>query len=276
MLKHILATTALATLLATGPHAQTTTGTARDAAEGEAAPLVQDEGGAGTGVEGGASAVVGGAANAQDATVMPDPATTAQDGVALPMDGAAPGQAAGGATGPGVANEGTDPVPPGGGATDSAEDAGTAGEGGTEAAETADPVVTEGAGAGAAETVETTTAPTQTEGATTGATEGALAQEGWSPVELGAVSTERLVGQNIVTNDDETIATIEEVFLDDAGQVGSLVARFGGFLGFGSNRVELQPDEIEIMSNEGDELLVRTGLTPESIEGRPEYQGSSE
>lgn len=278
---HILATTALATLLATALHAQTATGTASDAAEGEAPPLLQDEGEAGTGVEGGASAIVGGATNAQEVTVMPDPATSAQDGVAPPMEGAAPGeQAVGGATGAAAANDGSEAD---GGAADAAEAETTApavtGEaetGATENVETTTvPVETEEAQTGAAQEAETA-APLVTEGAETGAAEGALAEEGWSPVDLGAVSTERLVGQEIVTNDVETIATIEDVLIGASGEVESVVARFGGFLGFGSNRVELQMDEIEIMGNEGDELMVRTSLTPESIETRPEYEEEAE
>jgi hypothetical protein len=40
--------------------------------------------------------------------------------------------------------------------------------------------------------------------------------------------------------------------------------------------VRLEADELEIMRDENDELLVRTSLTPESIEGRPEYQDEAE
>jgi hypothetical protein len=197
------------------------------------------------------------------------------------MEGAAPGeQAVGGATGAAAANDGSEAD---GGAADAAEAETTApavtGEaetGATENVETTTvPVETEEAQTGAAQEAETA-APLVTEGAETGAAEGALAEEGWSPVDLGAVSTERLVGQEIVTNDVETIATIEDVLIGASGEVESVVARFGGFLGFGSNRVELQMDEIEIMGNEGDELMVRTSLTPESIETRPEYEEEAE
>ncbi len=94
----------------------------------------------------------------------------------------------------------------------------------------------------------------------------------WAPVDLASFSTDRLIGANIVTAGDETVATIEDVLIRDDGTVDNIVARFGGFLGFGANRVLLTMDEIEVLQDPNENLLVRTSLTPESIEARPVYE----
>lgn len=92
-------------------------------------------------------------------------------------------------------------------------------------------------------------------------------------IDISEVSVDRLMGADITTMDDETIASVEDVIITDDGEVESLVAKFGGFLGFGSNEVLLTPDEVTLMEDEDGSLIVQTTLTPESIEDRPEFEG---
>lgn len=95
----------------------------------------------------------------------------------------------------------------------------------------------------------------------------------WTATDLATVSTDRLMGANIVNHQNETIATIDDVLISDANAVESIVATFGGVLGFGANKVLIQPDEIEVMQDANGTLMVRTSLTPELIESRPAYEG---
>jgi hypothetical protein len=95
----------------------------------------------------------------------------------------------------------------------------------------------------------------------------------WTPVDLATVSADRLIGADIVSHDEEKIAAVEDVLINDTGEVESIVAKFGGFLGFGTNKVLLTMDEVEIVQDESERLVVRTGLTPETIETKPEYEG---
>lgn len=224
MMKHILATTALATLLATGLNAQTEPAT--DPAQDPAAPIV--EGTEGTmdepiveGTEGTAEGAVDSPAATpevvQDEPMAPDAAT------------------------PDVAQE-TAPM-------DDADDPMVA-----EPMDDADPTLAE---------------PLD------GAADPMVAGD-WAPIDLTTISTDQLIGADIVTYDNETIATIEDVLISDDGQVENLVARFGGFLGFGANRVLLTPDEVEVMQDANEALLVRSDLTPEAVEGRPEYEDEME
>ena len=50
-----------------------------------------------------------------------------------------------------------------------------------------------------------------------------------------------------------------------------MVARFGGFLGFGETTVLLTLDEIAVVRDADENVFVLTNLTPEGLKGRPEY-----
>jgi PRC-barrel domain len=96
-----------------------------------------------------------------------------------------------------------------------------------------------------------------------------------TPVEAGDISADTLIGASIQTPDGQNIAQVEDVLVSADGAVENVVAQFGGFLGFGSNKVLLTLDEIDVMQDEAGNYVVQTALTPESLEGRPEYQAEN-
>jgi hypothetical protein len=210
MLKHILATSALATLLATGAYAQTEP--AADPAQDPAAPVMED--------------------------APADPMT------ADPMT-----------------DEAADPLAPE--SPDVAQD--------DPAADPAMPDATTPPEVVEDDTMAPDAGTEMTDDAMDPAADPSVAQD-WAPVDLSTVSVDQLIGADIVTQADETIASIEDVLITDGGQVENIVARFGGFLGFGADRVLLTPDEIEVLQDPNGALLVRSSLTPEAIEGRPVYE----
>ena len=55
------------------------------------------------------------------------------------------------------------------------------------------------------------------------------------------------------------------------GKVDNLVARFGGFLGFGETKVLLAPPDIAVATDADGNVAVMTSLTAEELKGRPEY-----
>jgi hypothetical protein len=93
-----------------------------------------------------------------------------------------------------------------------------------------------------------------------------------TPVAPDQISAETLIGANIQTMNGEDIAQVEDVILTPDGVVENIAAQFGGFLGFGSNTVLLTMDEIEVLQDEAGNIVVHTALTPEALEGRPDYQ----
>jgi hypothetical protein len=92
------------------------------------------------------------------------------------------------------------------------------------------------------------------------------------PVASGTISGDALIGATIQTPDAQDVAEVEDVLLTPDGTVESLVAQFGGFLGFGSDKVLLTLDEVEMMQDEAGNIVLQTTLTPESLEGRPVYE----
>jgi hypothetical protein len=100
---------------------------------------------------------------------------------------------------------------------------------------------------------------------------GAPMPEGWSPVDVATISADALIGTGIRTYDQQDIAEVQDVLLDPNGQVENIVARFGGFLGFGETTVLLTMDEINVAQAADGHTVVLTDLTPEGLEGRPEY-----
>lgn len=100
-----------------------------------------------------------------------------------------------------------------------------------------------------------------------------MPESGWTAVDLAAVSTDQLVGADLVNYENETVATIDDVLIAN-DTVEGVVVTFGGVLGFGAEKVLLEPTEIEVMRDANDTLMVRTSLTPEAIESRPAYEDS--
>ena len=96
-------------------------------------------------------------------------------------------------------------------------------------------------------------------------------QEGWTPVDLATISADTLIGSDITTYDQETVASVEDVLLTPDGSVENVVARFGGFLGFGETTVLLTLDEITVVRDADENVFVLTNLTPEGLKDRPEY-----
>jgi hypothetical protein len=101
-------------------------------------------------------------------------------------------------------------------------------------------------------------------------------EEGWSQVDMATVSADTLIGTDIRTYDQEDIAAVEDVLMTPDGQVESVVARFGGFLGFGENTVLLSMDEINVVQDADGNMAVLTDLTPEALKDRPEYEAEEE
>ncbi len=95
--------------------------------------------------------------------------------------------------------------------------------------------------------------------------------EGWSQVDVATISTDMLMGADIRTYDQESVATVEDVLMTPDGMVEDVVARFGGFLGFGETSVLLGMDEISVVRDADGNVVVLTNLTPEALKERPEY-----
>ena len=98
-----------------------------------------------------------------------------------------------------------------------------------------------------------------------------MMEEGWAPVDMATISTDSLIGKDIRTYEQDTVAAVEDVLIAPDGKVESLVARFGGFLGFGETTVLLGMEEVSVVKDADDNVVLLTNLTPEALKDRPEY-----
>ena len=101
---------------------------------------------------------------------------------------------------------------------------------------------------------------------------GPTLSEDWSELDAATISVDKLIGTEIRTYDQETVAAVQDVVLSQDGKIESVVARFGGLLGFGETTVLLAMDEITVVEDPDEKVFVLTDLTPEVLEQRPVYE----
>ena len=89
---------------------------------------------------------------------------------------------------------------------------------------------------------------------------------------MAQLTAEEIIGADVRNADGEVVATVDDMISRRDGKAESVAAKFGGFLGFGTNTVLLKLDEVEFMQNDSGTVALRTAITPESLEGRP-YTG---
>lgn len=107
--------------------------------------------------------------------------------------------------------------------------------------------------------------------ATNSVADSAPAIEGWTPVDMATVTPDTLIGKDIRTYDEETVASVEDVVMAADGRIEGIVARYGGLLGFGETRVLLDDEEVTVVGDAEQNAMVLTRLTADELKARPEY-----
>lgn len=98
-----------------------------------------------------------------------------------------------------------------------------------------------------------------------------VVDENYQPVDVASLTAEDIIGADIRNADGEVVASVADMVFSADGKAESVAAKFGGFLGFGSSTVLLPLDEVEFMRNDSGTIALKTAVTPESLEGRPDY-----
>ncbi len=95
-----------------------------------------------------------------------------------------------------------------------------------------------------------------------------------SHVPQNAVHADNLIG-NAVRNraDDEEVGTVQDLILDQDGQLVGVIVGVGGFLGIGDKEVALSRDSVDLEPDaDGDEYIFRVDADEETLEEAPEYE----
>lgn len=85
------------------------------------------------------------------------------------------------------------------------------------------------------------------------------------------LSSDDLIGAQVVSGDGENVNVVRDALLDDDGAIEALLFGVGGFLGIGARTVAVGVDEIEIVEVDG-ELEVHLDMSEEEIRELPEYE----
>ena len=85
------------------------------------------------------------------------------------------------------------------------------------------------------------------------------------------VSAKALLTESIKNAANETIGDINDVLISGDGKVAAVIVGVGGFLGMGEKNVALPYDQLVFAKDVGDDLVVTTSATKESLETAPEY-----
>ena len=92
-----------------------------------------------------------------------------------------------------------------------------------------------------------------------------------TPVMTDELSADNLIGRSVYSANDENIGEVGDVLLTSDNKVEGFVLDVGGFLGMGEKPVAISPENLEIMADADGELTIFTPFTKEQLEAQKEY-----
>lgn len=145
--------------------------------------------------------------------------------------------------------------------------------GGTAPAAT-DPAVT--TTAPAATTAPAGTMATDTTAAGTDATQtAAIDRTTLTEVPAANLTAENLVGTTVYGANDSNVGSIGDIVLTADGQVDAVLIDVGGFLGIGAKQVAVGMDSLAFMQDANNNRYLYTNFTKEQLEAQPAYDAGT-
>lgn len=89
---------------------------------------------------------------------------------------------------------------------------------------------------------------------------------------VGDIRAEEFVGTTVYGANDENVGEIGDVVLSQDGTVDAVIINVGGFLGIGEKEVAVGMDNLAFMSDENGKLYLYTPLTKEQLEAQAAYE----
>lgn len=94
-------------------------------------------------------------------------------------------------------------------------------------------------------------------------------------VTAGSMSADDFIGTTVYGANDENVGSIDDVILSQDGKVEAVIIDVGGFLGIGSKAVAVDLDNLTFMTDADGDHYLYTSLTEEQLKAQPEYDESS-
>ena len=80
-----------------------------------------------------------------------------------------------------------------------------------------------------------------------------------------------LIGAEVKTTDDEDVGEVQDLIINERGQVVAIVIGVGGVLGMGEKNVAITWDKL-MRSGQSDDLALRIDGTREDLRAAPDFK----
>jgi sporulation protein YlmC with PRC-barrel domain len=135
------------------------------------------------------------------------------------------------------------------------------------------------------ETAENTTAPAATGNDTMAAGEAsdagtdpsmtaAIDKSALTPVPMGEIRSEDLVGTTVYGPNDDQVGEVGDVVLAPDKKVNAVIVDVGGFLGVGEKEVAMEMGDLKYMTDKDGNRYLYTSASKEQLEAQPAYSQS--
>ncbi len=85
-----------------------------------------------------------------------------------------------------------------------------------------------------------------------------------------------MIGQSVVNADNDSIGHINDVVINENGEIAAVLIGVGGFLGIGEKEVAVRYEDLTFNRDEAQNVTVVTTLTSEILTSAPDYERLSE
>jgi len=87
----------------------------------------------------------------------------------------------------------------------------------------------------------------------------------------GDVSANAVIGAKVRNDNKDTVGTVQDLYVDAAGDIKTVVLSVGGFLGVGSKDVAVNWRDIK-QSRDGKSVMLTTALSKDQLKSMPDYK----
>jgi sporulation protein YlmC with PRC-barrel domain len=87
----------------------------------------------------------------------------------------------------------------------------------------------------------------------------------------GDVSGKAVIGAKVHNANNETVGTVQDVYVDSSGSIKSVVLSVGGFLGVGAKDVAVKWSDLK-QSRDGKSVVLTTNLSKDQLKALPDYK----
>ena len=87
----------------------------------------------------------------------------------------------------------------------------------------------------------------------------------------GQMAGSALIGAKVHNSNNDTIGSVEDIYIDNNGSIQAVVVSVGGFLGMGTKDVAVKWSDIKF-GHDGKSLTLTTNWTKDSLKALPDYK----